>query len=238
MKIALIAAIYKRYDLTRIFLDYYNQQKKNLQQEGFDLELICVGSEGELSRTMAEENGWRYFEYANDPLSHKIEHAFLQARNTANIKGCVWIGSDDFLEYSLLKYYFTTFTGNEQHLYGLNSMYFYSTELKKTLRYYLSEKCPEKTVGTARFYSKAVLDKMDWMICAGRVSRRGIDSYAFREMKKKNISDVPFTMEQSGICVDIKTDTHMTSWAMIQDHPCIEQGSDIIKEKFPFVITE
>lgn len=233
-RIALIALTYLRPELTKIFLQYYNEQKQKLAQNGYELILICVGSEGDKSRISAQDNGWEYFEHPNKPLSLKVERGFLEARKKQAVKGCVWIGSDDFLQYELLEYYFKTFSGNENNVYGLDSMYFYSIKRNQALRYYVHDRCEENTVGTAKFYSRAVLDKVDWRICYSKVSNRGIDSFAFRQMKKDHrITDVAFTMEQSGICVDIKAEVSMTDWRMIQDNPCEQTEIEFLIKAFP-----
>ena len=231
-KIALIVVTYQRPELTKIFLDYHKRQQEQLAKNGYELELICVGSEGEVSRSMATHSGWRYFEFPNNPLSRKVEHGFIKALEIPGIKGCVWIGSDDFLQYSLLEYYFKTFSASQEHVHGLSSMYFYSIKRDQTVEYFVHPRCPEKTVGTAKFYSRRVLDKMDWKICSGRACNRGVDSYAYREMKKKNITDIPFSMEQSGICMDVKAEVSMTNWDMIKGNPCNTVDNSILDNTF------
>lgn len=92
MRIGLLTAIWKRPELTRIVLDYYD----NLVVEGVEFVKLAVGSEGADSLILANGNGWGYVEETNDPLGAKWNRG-LQAFEDTDVDGVMVIGSDDLI---------------------------------------------------------------------------------------------------------------------------------------------
>lgn len=225
MKIALVIPVYRRPELTKIVLEHYAELANR-----YNLVLVAVGSEGEVSRKLCESSGFIYIEHRNRPLSLKVTALFKEARKH-NVDGVVWVGSDDLMSEGLVKYYFDNFNAEMEQVACLNSLYFYSIFHDKTI--YLTYKSKE-LMGTARFMSRRVLDKLNWMPCGTHAYKRGIDSHIYRHYTKLKIKEKMFTMEEAGgICVDIKTDEVMTGWEMIHDHHVKPVDTSILHNYFP-----
>lgn len=228
MKIAIVCAVYKRPILTAIFLKYYALLKKK-----YNIVLIAVGSEGDVSKNLCEGYGWHYVEHPNNPLSCKVNRAFIEARRF-DVDGVIWIGSDDFMSEGLLDYYFKNFSSTTANIMGLSDMYFYSVFHDKTIHFqYHQEKKHEKSMGTARFCSREVLEKINYILVPSS-KKRGIDFHAMQNLKKHGLREETFTMKDAGgICVDIKTDQVMTSYEMLFDHVCAFKDKSILHKFLP-----
>lgn len=228
MKIAIVCAVYKRPLLTAIFLKYYAQLK-----DKYNIVLIAVGSEGDISKNLCEAYQWHYVEHPNNPLSCKINRAFLEAKRF-DVDAVIWIGSDDFISEGLLDHYFKNFSATTPAIMGLSDLYFYSVFHDETIYFkYHSDKGYEKSMGTARFCSKLVLEKINYVLVP-HPETRGVDFHAMENFKKHGIQEETFTMEQAGgICVDIKTDEVMTSYKMLFDHVCTFHDKSILHKFLP-----
>ena len=143
MKLALITTIWKRPELTKIVLEYYKQFP--------NLELICVGSEGEKSKQLAE--GWHYIEYKNFPVSEKHNQALKKAKEL-KVDGVILIGSDDLMSKEVFDFY-QTLKPNENVVHGFKDINFFDCKSGK-LYYYGGYKNPQ-TIGAGRFFSKFII---------------------------------------------------------------------------------
>lgn len=215
MKLAIVCAVFKRPELTSIVLNHYNRLK---QEEGFDLQLIAVGSEGQASRTICEEAGWHYIEHPNVPLSQKINRLFEEAKKY-DVDGVIWIGSDTLMSKLLLDYYDLNFSDKEEYVQGITDLYFYDIPRDESL--YFKYIHTTEIIGTGRFFSKKILDKVNWRICGDAVINRGVDSHASRYLKRLGIGENGISMEHAqGVCVEIKSDVVMTQYEMLFDEHC------------------
>lgn len=233
MKIAIVCAVYKRPELTAIFLNYYAQLKKK-----YNVVLIAVGSEGDISRNICESNQWHYVEYPNNPLSFKVNRAFMEAKRF-DVDAVIWIGTDDFMSEGLIQYYFENFSAETPAVMGLSDLYFYSVFHDKTIHFkYHEDKGYEKSMGTARFCSRSVLEKVNY-IMVPHTETRGIDFHAMENLKKHGVWEETFTMSQAGgICVDIKTDEVMTSYQMLFDHICTFHDKSVLYKFLPGIMPQ
>ena len=65
-----------------------------MERVGFTL--LAGGSEGELSRAVAEDNGWNYIEFPNSPLGAK-HNAAMEWFRDKDIDFLIHTGSDDLM---------------------------------------------------------------------------------------------------------------------------------------------
>ena len=88
--IALITAVWKRPELTGLVLNRFKNIKFELSNK-INLELIAVGSEGDVSRRLCESRGFFYVEYENvqqtlpDLRLHETKIASELQRNSINL---------------------------------------------------------------------------------------------------------------------------------------------------------
>lgn len=233
MKLLIVTSIYKRHDLSRVVLNYFSRLKSK-----FGYELLAVGSEGNRSRNLCEECGWNYIEYPNNPLTQKFNAIFLAAKKY-NPDGIVLVGSDNLLSESLIQYYYDNFNADTEGLRGLKDAYFFSVSDQKTL--YWKGHGPggfhdNKSIGAGRFFSKKLLDILEWQPWGNKQEDRALDNWCSQNVRnEKKQMEIRFTMEQSGICVDIKTDVNVTPFSVIEGRKDLTEqvGSEILFKTFP-----
>jgi hypothetical protein len=209
MKLALITTIWRRPELTKIVLEYYKQ---------FDLELICVGSEGKQSKKLAK--GWHYIEYPNNPVSDKHNKALIKAKEL-NVDGVILIGSDDLMSKELFDFY-QTLTPNETFVHGFVDGHIYDTTTNKI--HYLERHLDAQTVGTGRFFSKLILDSCDWKLWSDGLNK-GLDTNCTNNLKKLCIFEKKYRLSGiNGFFVDIKHTENITPMEIFKDLPTISKN--------------
>lgn len=209
-KIAICMPIYKRPEITNFVLNYYTQLKTQLKDE-LELILICCGSEGDASRSIAEKNKFIYIEYPNQPLSQK-QNAIYKKAKEYQPDACLKIDSDSIVSIEFFKYYNRLI--NEGYDYaGILDIYFL---VHKKICYwsgYEGEKKGE-TVGVGRFMSKKLLEFLDWRPWGNLELKKGLDGnlskrvYQFKDQLKMTKTSCT---EVDGLCMDIKSDVGITN---------------------------
>jgi hypothetical protein len=205
MKLALIIAIYKRHDLERIVLDNFNRQS-----EKFGFEIIIAGSEGEVSKELAK--GCHYIEVENNPLSDK-HNVMLQVAKNLNVDGVVLMGSDDLVSDSFWSNIYK-FTPNETNVKGLIDLYFYSTKTQE-LGHFKGYKNKTQSAGAGRFFSKYILDSMDWKLWDSGLNS-GLDTNCRQLLKAKGFEDSIYSMKEAKcVLIDVKNGLSITNEAIL-----------------------
>lgn len=219
-RITIVTAIYGRHDLCSITMYYYRKLQQNSKH---DITLLAVGSEGIKSGALCDTYGWNYCEYENQPLSQKFNHLFAEAEKT-NPDLVILVGSDDLVSESIINWYADNVPNSYPHLVGLKDLYFY--DIQQEVAYYFSGYPPPspRTIGAGRCFSRHILDKMFFRLWADEKVNRGLDSCSTRQMARKGINEVAYTMEQlGGIAVDIKH-----PWVTLTKSDQIQKHSQII----------
>lgn len=222
-RIAIITAIYGRYDLSDKVLSYYNELRKQLYPE-IELVNIVAGSEGEISRGIAERNNWIYTEQPNYPLNLKHNSA-LQIAKDYNPDYVLAIGSDDIVSRGMFE---KIYSQTNSLSIGFLDCYFYSTE-KNELAYWPGYKNERKdeTCGAGRFFSKSALDKLNWNLWdINEPISCSLDRQSQSIIKKNNIPVLPFRMKDiREFIIDIKTNHNICSYESIYPE-CEILGND------------
>lgn len=219
MRNALIICVYKRHDLERIVIENFKRQS---QIFGFDV--VIVGSEGVLSKQLAE--GCHYVESENFPISNKHNKGLEKAKEL-NAKGVVLMGSDDLVSDSYFEF-IEQFSEQTSELIGLKDLYFYSTKTKK-LGYWKGYTSTSTTVGAGRYFSRAILEQMNWQLWSDK-KNKGLDTDCLKRLTKKGITERIFTMEESNVfLVDIKHSRSITDKCIID--VCKPVNSDIMAKR-------
>ena len=197
MKLALIIAVYNRTDLESVVL---NRFKKQSVKYGF--EIIVAGSEGDISKGIAE--GCHYIEVENNPVSKK-HNAMLTKAKELKVDGVCLFGSDDMVNDAYFDYIYSL-NKNESELIGLDAIYFHDT-LTQQLSFFNPED-RAYTIGAGRFFSKKVLDKMNWQLWDNDLNK-GLDHNCSNRLRTKGIGEKVVSLRKNNIfMVDIK---HMQS---------------------------
>lgn len=189
-RFVLLTCVWKRPALTEIVLAYYQELKARLADK-LDLVLLAVGSEGCSSRQLCEGNGFDYLEFPNHPLSAKWEQGLKHCR-TYRPDGVVITGSDDLLSESLFLGYcsmldkgvlFCGFTdGIFLDLQSPAESVRWRGYGGRTVEYGMPWRLNE-TIGMGRFFSKPLLEHLDYSLWAGEPINKGLDARAKERLR-------------------------------------------------------
>lgn len=208
--LAIITAIYKRHDLTRVVLFYY----KSLN---LPIRLIAVGSEGEKSKQIALDAGWEYIEAPNYPVSNKFNIAMQAAKGC---DGVIVIGSDDLISKDRLEEYLKL-PKDVNFIIQPDTLHFFDTYTQRLYHYTASTK-----FGAGRYLSKKILNKCNWKAWPNGLNS-GMDN-GMLEKLKVNVH----AYQMKGIMVDVKHTENITPKYIT--FACTEVNSDIMaKKKLP-----
>jgi len=95
-RLTIVIPIWQRWELTLEVLSHYRDVSQQLA-DTIDVRVLAVGSEGEVSRGVAESAGVDYFEADNEPLWQKYDAGFLEARREAP-DAVALVGSNDVFD--------------------------------------------------------------------------------------------------------------------------------------------
>lgn len=164
-----IVPFYKRHELTNLCFENLQRQQKELKF--FDI-IVC-GSEGNISKSLADKYGFKYYEFINNPVSEKNNYLIQQ---TKGYKAVIMLGSDDFLsDETLLSY--KELDLDTCDVYGIEYCHFYDVA-SKTLSIFQSK---GQTVGAGRVYTQKLLQKIDYNLWS-RAQNRGLDYLALQKV--------------------------------------------------------
>jgi hypothetical protein len=213
-KICILITLYFRYNLTEIVLNYYNSLKNNLK-DICDIELIACGSNDEKSMRIANENGFNYINYTNNPLTQKHNALYLEAKKY-NPDFTILVGSDDFI--------------------CENVIYNYLDYNKLGIDYcgILDFKCIDKSgywywggytngrigepVGGGRYFSKRLLNALNWKPWGNIKADKSLDGIVNNNIIKLNISVLKKTLtcsKNNVNLVTIRTDVNITNMSVM-----------------------
>jgi glycosyltransferase involved in cell wall biosynthesis len=176
-KIVILTCVWKRPELTKVVLSYYEHLKRELAGK-INLELLAVGSEGDISRNLCQELGFDYLEYPNEPLSGKWEYG-LNRCSDYDPDAVIIVGSDDIISQNLIEFY----AGQIQEglvFCGLKDGYFLDMINQKLYWWVgygdkVDYKRVGETIGMGRCLSRTLLDKLGFSIWKGLDINRSLD---------------------------------------------------------------
>lgn len=245
-RICFLTSIWKRKELTGIFLDYINHLKQELQE--FDLTLLVVGSEGEESKKMVLQSGNEYLEYENLPLSYKWD-AGLKHTINYDPDMVIILGSDDFISPITVRMLVEEIRSGKlfsgvMDMQVLDSM---SSELYQWDGYRGSSPHRKwETIGMARSISRKLLNFMDFSLWSNEPINRGLDGLMTRNLSAVGLLPIPYgqdvqialedgnylfghtgirTTDFEGLAVDVKTNHNISP---LENYNLTDR--DIIKE--------
>ncbi len=206
MRLALVIAIYNRHDLESLVIERYKEQSKK-----YGFEIIIAGSEGKTSQKIA--NGCHYIEIKNYPVSVK-HNALIEKAKELNVDCVVLSGSDNIVNDKYWEFIYGL-SNNEKEIIGFKDLYFYLTETKE-LGYFKGYAECRQSIGVGRFFSRYVLDTMNWKLWSDK-KNRGLDTDCNTLLQKKGIFERIYTMEETDVFIlDIKHTRSITNKNIIE----------------------
>ncbi len=226
MKLALILTIYKRHDLEKLVIERFKEQSKK-----YGFEIIIAGSEGEVSQSLA--NGCNYIEIENNPVSRK-HNATLEVAEHLEVDGVVLMGSDDFVNDEFWDFIYKQ-SPQEKCLVGFRDLYFYSTETKE-LGYYEGWGNNAQSIGAGRFFSRYVLDLMNWKLWSDDKDK-ALDTDSGKRLQKKGVGNKNYKMSDvDAFILDVKHTRSITSNSILGG--CKQENIDIMAKKLNKQVAE
>ena len=226
MRVALLTTLWKRPALTACALRSGLLAREALSGS-VDIELLAVGSEGIVSRALAEDHGWRYVEAPNRPIGVKLNAGFAALRSL-DVDGVVAHGSDDFADLRLVSAWARA--SDEGKLFcGLLDMYkvrvgdyrvFHWTGYQGARR--------GDSIGPWRFVASSVLDVLDWAPYDPALSRNldgsMTDKLNARLPRWKEYSYTVSMKDVGASVFDVSTPERISSWTDIVNSPGVIDG--------------
>lgn len=147
--IGILTTLWKRHDLEDIVLEYY----RNMHLDSVVFHRVAVGSEGEVSRFIAEASDWHYIEAPNNPLSDKWNAGmrYLEGK----VDAVLIVGSDDLLAPSTIHTLIAEWE-NGADVVSLEDLYYY--DLDTDSLYYSVRSHP----GAGMLVGASVLMRVSW----------------------------------------------------------------------------
>lgn len=209
--IAILIAFHKRPDVTRVVMRHYQR----LADKRGDLYLVAVGSEGEESRKLAEENGWLYVEAPNSPLSDKLSAGLAKCRELKP-DGVLCMGSDDLVTETWIDECADLDPRLPQSVIGLLDMYLVRRGTWEAVHWRGYEGRREgETVGAHRFFPASALDALGWKLWPAGLERN-LDAGLTARLAENDIEVIGTTMEAAKCAaIGISGVENLTPWELV-----------------------
>lgn len=198
-RILIVTAVWQRHDLSDIVLSYYRDLASRAKGK---ISLLAVGSEGDKSKMLCENNRWKYIERHNIPVSRKWSSLMQEAKNM-DFDFLIIVGSDDLLSLPIIKYYDKVYSGDKDYMLGLRDLYFYMLSSKQS--YHFHGYPSLLTIGAGRCFSRKILEKINWKPWHEYSINRGLDSCCSVHLNRCGVQEKAVRMiDTKGVGIDIK----------------------------------
>ena len=201
MTFGILTTLWKRHAIARIVLEHY----AHLDLSPVHSVRLAVGSEGDVSRSLAEQAGWEYLEHDNLPLSDKWNAGMAALRD--RVDAVLIVGSDDIMTANAIRLSLSHIDLGAD-VVGLKDLYYYDTRNRQA--YYGERHNP----GAGMIATSDVLDRVNWQPWDLGLNRYLDKSFTNRMQTKAypcKFKYIQNCREQAADLVDIKTDTNMWS---------------------------
>jgi hypothetical protein len=205
--IAFLIAFYRRHDVTAAVMRHY----KRLADKRGDMLLVAVGSEGEASRRLAEENGWDYVEAENSPLSNKWNAGLARVRELDPSIGLVAMGSDDLVTEEWIER-----CSKSSEPIGLKDMYLVRRATMEAVHWpgYTGARAGE-SIGAHRFFPRAALDALGWDLWPKGL-QRNLDAGLTARLRDAGMEVKAVSMRDAGCAaVGLSGESNLTPWELV-----------------------
>ena len=186
-----------------------------MKDEGYDLILYVCGSE-EVHKKMAEERGYKYFSYTNNPLSRKFQHLMVEAMKD-DWDYWLLMGSDDLFVEGAGKIIASQM--NSGHDAGqCKEIMFWHYHKKRG--FYIKDSV---RLGAGRWYKREVLDQMPSREIYNSNQDKGLDGVSERAILKYT-GVTPHHFEDEAYICDVKTSENIWTFDKVRKHMDRESG--------------
>jgi len=151
-------------------MDHYTQLRNELQ-DGQELSMAVVGSEGISSRKLVP-NWAHYTECSNEFLGKKW-NAVLEASKCLDFDYVLVLGSDDFINAAMLQFYFEM-AGQKAEFVGIKDLYVVNAKSARVVYWRGYKSQQSRTVGAGRMLSRDLVEAHGFKLWSD-TKKRGLD---------------------------------------------------------------
>lgn len=189
---------------------------------GWRLDVQIAGSEGDVSRAMADEFGFRYLETDNRPLSQK-HNRMVQATRDLGWDYLWLLGSDSIVSPSILREIYGPALADHPAWCGLRDLYFFADGVLWYWPGYesvasLTNKRPRPdSLGAGRMFSRATVEAANWELWKPHINR-GLDWNCFLRLNALGAPEThlrhwqPDRAPSSAKLIELRSELQITNW--------------------------
>lgn len=153
------------------------------------------------------------FEYRNNPISYKWQHALDMAKGI-DFDSVVILGSDDYVDENFIR--FIEENAPKYDFIGFKDIYFEQDDKTFYWGGYTNSRMGEP-IGAGRTISRRLLDEMDWDLW-DRPANSGLDFMAWNNIKMYDFTKLITTLKENGLYMaDVKDGKGITPLNTIAD---------------------
>jgi UDP-2-acetamido-3-amino-2,3-dideoxy-glucuronate N-acetyltransferase len=221
-KILVATIIWKRFDLFRKLVHHYHN---------LGLDVLAIGSEGDISKKICEDLNCAYIEHPNDPLGSKMNRRldyFLEKDEYTHI---LLVGSDDFLDEITINKIYENIP--EYDVISWSDLYYIDDVTGEVLYsegYKNSNTRRGEPIAPGRCISKKVIRELRGQLWDQHITKSP-DFHSWMKLRKFSKQIIFSCKEIGGIILDVKTPTNKNSFEKVKKLPTTFEVSHEEKEK-------
>lgn len=211
-KLCFVTGMWQRHNIFEMFAEGVDLLRKEFCAK-VDIQVAVSGSEGRVSRDLAENYRFHYVETPNQPLGAKMNKSVELARMLSP-DYCLMLGSDDLIGSKLMARYVELMEKGIDFVY-LTDCYFFDTVSKGGLYWggYIKPNNKGDAAGIGKLISKNLLDKINWN-CFPPGFDRILDTGFDKQIRNVSYTKEAINLQQNGLfALDIKSQVNMTPFA-------------------------
>ena len=208
-------------------------------REKFGIEMLVIGSDGDVSREMTEAHGHMYLEHENYPVSNKWNAGMEKAR-VLRPDYVMTLDSDDFLSDSLFEDYLYEANSGKYNFIGVGDSYFTSFHMKRAhfdkCFHWPGYKGGSVIMGCSRMMRSDVLDCVGWAPWP-QGQNYALNNHSHHKISKVKLPPAPqrviSVLGGGHMHIDIKTNGNISSISPLwKGRPLLDYNS-LMLEHFP-----
>lgn len=209
-KILVATLIWQRFDLFRkLFYHYQN----------LGLDMVAIGSEGDISRDVCESIGCAYVEHPNEPFGSKLNRRIDYFLDHDEYTHILLVGSDDFVDEVALKKIIENIPQYDiiswSDLYYLDDV---TGEILYSEGYRNSTTRAGEPIAPGRCISKKIIRELRGQLWDSHISKSP-DFHSWLKLKRFPKQKMFSCREIGGIILDVKTPSNLNSFDKVKKLP-------------------
>lgn len=209
-KILVATLIWQRFDLFRKLFYHYTE---------LGLDMLAIGSEGDVSRKVCEELGCEYIEHPNEPLGSKMNRRIDYFLENTDYTHLLLVGSDDFIDKVVLDKIYESIPNNDiiswSDLYYLDDL---TGEILYSEGYKNSPNRKGEPIAPGRCISRKVVNELRGQLWDQHITKSP-DFHLWLKLRRFPRQVMFSCKEIGGIILDVKTKDNKNSFEKVKKLP-------------------